>query len=132
MSGGYLSCGEWMGEDKTGTAFLEVAAVLEEDVVTEEESSQWDQHFADPLRAQLEELDEDDNPYMELSPEMMEVLVPVARRYFSTLESDNSGLSEENFHEQGETGWHWICLKELFRAYEAQKVNGEKVVIHYD
>ncbi|PQO31339.1 hypothetical protein C5Y96_13435 [Blastopirellula marina] len=130
MSGGYYSCGEWMGEDKTGTAFLEIVAILEDDYVSEEEMSQWDAEFADPLREQLEAI-EDDAPYMELSSGMMNVLVPIARRYFEKLESENEGLSEETFHES-EEGWQWICLKELWNAFDAQKNSGELVVVHYD
>ncbi len=130
MSGGYLSCGQWMGEDKTGTAFLEIIAILEEDVVTDEEMDRWNSQFADPLRAQLEAL-EDDVPSMELSPEMMAILMPITSRYLEALESENEGLSEENFHES-EEGWQWICLQELKAAHETQKQSGEPVVVHYD
>jgi hypothetical protein len=135
MSGGYFSCGNWMGDDKTGSAFFEVLDNLE-DVVTSEERPLWDAEFAAPLRAQLDELDEDEPPFMELSRQMMDVLVPPARRYFQLLNERLGHPDPDTWPEIGErktgAGWELMCLEDLFRAYDACCKSNESVTVHFD
>ena len=135
MSGGYLSCGNWMGDDKAGTAFFQVLDSLEE-MLTVDERPQWDEGFATHLRQQLDELDEDEPPFMQLSRSMLDVLVPVARRYFDVLSERLGNPSPDTWSEMGEwktgEGWQLMCLQDLFQAYDACCRSGRPVVIHFD
>jgi hypothetical protein len=136
MSGGYFSCGDWMGGDKTGSAFFDVLDRIEQEVISPDEQSAWDTGFAEPLRAQLAQQDEDEPPYLQLSRSMLDLLIPPARRCFETLNEQLGRPDPDSWHDLGESrsgeGWQLICLDDLFRAYQACCESGASVVLHFD
>ena len=136
MSGGYFSCGSWMGGDKTGSAFFEVLADVEEVVITPDERAVWDADFSNPIRAQLNELDEGEPRFMRLSRRMLDVMVPPARRYFEILIERHGHPDPDTWDQIGEwktgDGWKLMCLEELFHAYEANRRLDKHVLVHFD
>ena len=136
MSGGYFSCGSWIGDDKTASAFFEVLENIEEDIITVDERADWDSDFSNPLRAQLAELDEDEPPFMELSRSMLDVLLPPARRYFEVLSQRLGHPDRDSWPDIGEwkigEGWELMCLHDLFQAYNACCESEESVTVHFD
>ena len=135
MAGGYISCGDFLGSDKTGTAIFEMLNDVEEQV-TPQERKKWASVFAKPLQKQLESLDEDDLPYMELSKKMMDVLVGPLRRYYDAL---NAQLNHPSFDEAAEIGewrsgegWRLLCAHDLLEAYDVCCRTKRPVVVHFD
>jgi len=136
MGGGYFSCGRWMGDDKTASAFFDVLDGLEEETITEDERILWETECAAPLRSQLGECDEDELPFLELSRTMLDVLMPPARRYFDVLNDRLGHPDPSTWHAIGESrageGWQLMCLHDLFQAYDASCNSDKPVVIHFD
>ena len=130
MSGGYFSCGDWQGGDKSATAFFEVIDRLAS-VLTVQEGPAWDADFVAPLRAQLNDADEDDPPYVKLSRLMLDVLIPPARRYYDQLREQLGNPPRDSWRETDE-GWELMCLADLFCAYDASMDYGKPVSVHFD
>ena len=130
MSGGYISCGSWLGEDKSGSGFFEVLEGIE-DIISEHEYSNWEESFSNPLREQLEDMDEDELPYMKINKAMLDVLIPLAKRYNTQLLNELGNPEAENWHET-EEGWQLMCLADLFEAYKACSKSNKDVTVHFD
>ena len=135
MSGGYVSCGSWLGDDKSCSAFLPLLDSLEE-VVAESERAEWETKVVAPLRTQLDATDADDMPFLRLNPDTMECLGRVARRYVE--QQIGRGVApepDESFSADGwrsGPGWRLYCATDLVTASEKAQSSGNEVVIHFD
>jgi hypothetical protein len=118
MSGGYVSCGKWLGDDKSCTEFLPLLEALE-DLVTAAERKAWEKNVAGPIRGSLEALSEDDLPYFRLAPAAAALLAGVAARFLER----SKRKKDESLRR---------CAEDLVRAAAKSKATGKKVVIHYD
>jgi hypothetical protein len=135
MSGGYLSCGDWSGDDKSGSAFFEMVQDIE-DSLNDAERDEWEERFAAPLRQQMDGQPEDDVPSFTLSREMMEVLGPKVAPYFDRLRERLGNPPPDSWHEIGERrtgeGWRLICAQDVLKAYQASKATADDVFLHFD
>jgi hypothetical protein len=135
MSGGYISCGQFMGEDKSGNAFF---GLLEdhEEVVSEEERQRWEEAFAEPLRWQMDAQDEDEAPLFRIDKTMMETVVTPLTRYYER-QTERLGnpdpMDAPNLDDgrDGE-GWKYYCAYGLLRAWQECQKTGKDVVVHFD
>ena len=135
MSGGYVSCGRWMGEDKSCSGFMPLLDELEK-LVRDDERANWEAQLAAPLRSQFETTPEDDMPYLTLTPPMMECLATFVRRYVE-IEVAKGVAPEPDDSDDGSgwragPGWRLYCAVDLLRAQQECAVTGRTVVIHYD
>src|SRR5687767_12921583 len=81
MGGGYISCGEFMGDDKSGSAFEGVLRGIPI-VLTAEEGTAFSEQVAAPLLQALHEGGEQ----FEISPEMVSHLLQPLTRYHAHLD----------------------------------------------
>lgn len=135
MSGGYVSCGRWMGEDKSCSGFMPLLDLLET-LVRDDERAYWEAELATPLRSQFDSTPEDDMPYVTLTPPMMECLAKFVRRYVE-IELAKGVAPEPDTSDDGSgwragPGWRLYCAVDLVRAQEESAASGHDVIIHYD
>lgn len=135
MGGGYISCGNFMGEDKSGSAFFPLLNDLEE-VVGAEERDLWEREFAQPLRRQMEARDEDEPGFFRITKTMMEPLAaPLDRYYRRQMERlgnpDPIEALQLDDERDGE-GWRYYCACDLLRAWQECQRTGKDVVVHFD
>jgi hypothetical protein len=135
MSGGYLSCGAWSGDDKSGSAFFDMVRDIE-DSLTDAERDEWEEHFAAPLQQQMDQQPEDDVPSFTLSPRMMDVLGPKVAPYFDRLRERLGNPPPDSWHQIGEwrsgDGWRLLCAQDVLEAYEISRRSSEDVFLHFD
>lgn len=139
MSGGYISCGEFIGGDKTGTAFFEMLEDIV-DVITPAEKPAFKAELVLPLQEQLADQEDDEDeaeePVIALSRPMMNALVPPMKRYLQRTLERLKNPAPETWRNigQGETGegWRLICAQDLLKAYEACIKSGEDVIVQFD
>ncbi len=134
MGGGYISCGEWLGDDKSGSAFLSLLDELEQTLLPEE-TSRWQEMVGEPLQEQLNDTPEDDMPYLELDRAMMDCLIGPVRRYVAQerargIRGDPPGTVEDGWQSGPE--WRLYCAIDLLRAHDECSRTGDTVVIHFD
>lgn len=135
MAGFHLSCGEWMGTDKSASAISEVLTDVSK-VVTPKERAAWRDDFMRPFNAQITSDDPGDFPPIRMSKEMMEALIGPLRRYRKKLGErlgdpdpyEAPQLVEDSGNRDSD-GWRLLCAQELIAAYEACMESGEPVVL---
>ena len=141
MSGGYIHCGEFSGDDKSGSAISGVLEALPECVADDMRGE-----FADTVSIPLAEYLEAAEDHFLIEPEMSAQLIePVDRLYerygnelghpepFEALQlDDDRGLDPTEAKWGKGIGWRYYCLHDLRIALRQSLESGEPVVISFD
>lgn len=137
MSGGYISCGEFNGEDKSGSAYSGVLADLQT-----LGSGRYAQ-LVEPLARDLANCEES----VEIPQHVAASLLPVLREYRGVLEvelgdirdpfeaidhDEELGLDSSDAKWGQGTGWKYYCVLDLERALVRSISTGECVYIEFD
>ena len=141
MGGGYISCGEFMGEDKSGSAFEGVLRGILT-MLPPKEAVTFTMHVATPLLQALQEGQEQ----FEIPPDMVGHLFEPLKRYHAHLDHM---LGHPHPHEAPELdrqrgldmieakygsgpGWQFYCTHDLVRACEVSRRTGEPIIFAFD
>lgn len=141
MDGGYISCGKFQGEDKSGSA---IGGVLRSvpTLLSEEEATTFNQKVATGL---LQALDEG-REWFEISPEMVSHLAGPLTRYMAHLNNmlgnphpweapdldEKRGIDPIEAKYGAGPGWQLYCTHDLLRACEISQNSGKAIVISFD
>jgi hypothetical protein len=141
MAGGQIFCGEFVGEDKSGSAFSGVLEALPECVAADAR----DEFIASVINPLTEYLEENED-HVEFGPDIASRLVaPVDRlfeRYgeelghpepFDAPQIDEVGGLDQMDAKWGQgIGWRYYCLSDLRAALRESIGSGEPIFIHFD
>ena len=141
MGGGYISCGEFMGEDKSGSAFEGVLRGIPT-LLSAKEAARFSDQVATPLLQALHEGGEQ----FEISPEMVSHLFQPLTRYHAYLDETlghphpydapeldrKRGLDMTEAKYGAGLGWQFYCTHDLLRACEVSQQKGEPIVFGFD
>jgi hypothetical protein len=141
MGGGYISCGKFLGDDKSGSALQGVlrAIVLR---LPPECVADFDKDVASPLLSSLDQ----GMAEFEISPRMVARLVGPLTDYHAYLdeilghpdpeeapELDRmQGLDMTKAKYGAGLGWQFTCTYDLLRACEVSKKEGLPILINFD
>lgn len=141
MAGGYISCGEFSGDDKSGSAISGVFEALPE-CLPENERDAFIEKVLAPLAEYLEEnedhiLIESDTASMLLEP--VETLYSQYAGELGHPEPFNAPQIDEDRGLNGTDakwgkgiGWRYYCLHDLRLAFRKSIESGEPVVVSFD
>lgn len=140
MGGGYISCGKFLGEDKSGSA---IAGVLRgiPTVLPEAEGAIFRSAIGDPLLAAVGR-----SQPLEIPPKLAAQLIEPLRIYHEHLRvvlgDPDPGDAPELDRERGlrmtdakygqGLGWQFYCTHDLLRACQLSQENNEPVSIAFD
>ncbi|HEY2882828.1 MAG TPA: hypothetical protein VGJ15_10350 [Pirellulales bacterium] len=141
MSGGYISCGEFIGDDKSGSA---LEGVLNGIITTlpDGEKAAFRERVAAPVFIAMRRCGEQ----FEISPDAVSYLFDPLVRYHAYLsellgnpepflapELDRQRGLDLTAAKYGEgQGWQFYCTHDLLKACEISRQTGEPIVISFD
>ncbi len=141
MGGGYISCGQFCGDDKSGSAISGVFEAIPE-LIPEDARSEFISSVLDPLADSLEE----NGDYFLIEPEIAALLLPpvdaLYMQYGNELGNpepfDAPEIDEDRGLDTTEAkwgkgiGWRYYCLHDLRIALRKSIESKESVVINFD
>lgn len=141
MAGGYISCGDFSGDDKSGSAISGVFATLPE-CLPESERNAFIETALDPLAEYLEENED----HFLIEPDTASMLLgPVDTLYsqyanelgnpepFNAPQIDEDRGMDATDAKWGQgIGWRYYCLHDLRLALRKSIESGEPVVVSFD
>jgi hypothetical protein len=141
MGGGYISCGEFLGEDKSGSAFEGVLRGIPT-ILAPDAAATFTKHVATPLLQALYVGEQE----FEITPEIVGHLFQPLTTYYAHLdqvlghphpyeapELDRTrGLDMTDAKYGAGLGWQFYCTHDLLRACEISRDTGEPIVISFD
>jgi hypothetical protein len=141
MAGGYISCGDFSGEDKSGSAISGVFEALPE-CLAESERQTFTETVLDPLAEYLEEHED----HFLIQPDVASMLLgPVGTLYaqygnelghpepFDAPQIDKQrGMNASDAKWGQGIGWRYYCLHDLQLALRKSVASGLPVLIHFD
>jgi hypothetical protein len=139
MGGGYIQCGHFSGEDKSGSALSGVFEALQSRMLPQERES-WNTDFLSAIEEEAEE------QTMEIRPHLIPLLYQPLKTYYEDLgaklgypipfeapELDRqSGLDMTDAKWGAGDGWRYYCAHDLLRACEESLQTGEGIIISFD
>lgn len=141
MSGGYISCGKFMGEDKSGSAISGVFTTLPE-CLPEEERESFILDVLDPLAEMLEETEDHFLIESDLAPRMLPPVEMLYARYGEELGypepcdapqlDEKRGVNSLDAKWGEGIGWQCYCLHDLKIALQTSIETGDPVSISFD
>jgi hypothetical protein len=140
MGGGYISCGNFLGDDKSGSAFVGVLRGIPT-VLSAAEAAAFRVSLAEPLMAMLE-----DSQELEITPQRAAELFEPLRKFHEHLraalgdpepchapELDRKlGVNMTNAKYGEGTGWQFYCTHDLLHACELSQKSKEPIGISFD
>ncbi len=139
MGGGYIECGSFFGEDKSGSAiegvFEAIAAML-----SPEERERWQTDFITALRTMS-----DDAGFL-IEPHLVKMLMVPLEKYYADLGARLGypnpyeapgmdaarGLNPTEAKWGAGDGWRYYCAHDLLEACKVSLEDGEDIVISFD
>jgi len=141
MGGGYISCGEFMGEDKSGSA---ISGVLRDmaTMLSPAEGAAFQKHVAGPVLEAMHRGEQE----IEIPPAAASLLLGPLARYHTHLDAtlghphpyDAPELDRKRGMDMTEAkwgeglGWQFYCTHDLLRACEVSQKTGAAIVLHFD
>lgn len=141
MAGGYISCGKFFGDDKSGSAISGVFEALPA-LLPESERDSFVEDVLNPLAADLEENED----HFSIDPQDAQRLLPLVDdlyeaygeelghpRPFEAPQCDEDrGLNSSDAKWGQGIGWRYYCLYDLRQALKLSVSKGDPVVVHFD
>jgi hypothetical protein len=141
MGGGYISCGEFMGEDKSGSALPGVLRDIPK-VLSSAEAADFRKQVAGPLMEAMGRGEQE----VEVSATTVSLLLAPLARYHAHLDET---LGHPHPHDAPELdrqrgmnmtdakwgdglGWQFYCTHDLLRACEVSQKTGAPIVLNFD
>jgi len=140
MGGGYISCGDFLGEDKSGSAISGVFEALEP-LLSAEASDVMER-----LNADVEQRFDEGEQEFRIPPPLAALLVEPLERYQQELgarlghpdpaeapDLDRaSGLDPIDAKWGAGDGWRYYCVHDLLQACQLSRESGQPVVVSFD
>jgi hypothetical protein len=137
MSGGNIMCGEFVGNDKSGSALSGVLDNLLELAKKEK--------LIEVIR-QLQSSMEEGEDHLLIDPELAAILLPAVNAYHKKLKTELGDVDPASIIELDDTddvdpveakwgtgkGWQFYCTTDLIKALKESKKIEEPVVIVFD
>jgi hypothetical protein len=141
MAGGYIQCGDFLGDDKSGSAISGVLDALPE-CVPEEDRDEFVESILDPLRLSMEECDD----HILIEPDVASRIADAVDRLYDRYGSELGNPEPMNAPQMDEErgldatkakwgdgiGWRYYCLHDLRQALRISIESQEPVAIHFD
>ena len=139
MGGGYIKCGDFLGDDKSGSAifgiFDAIALMLPPD-----RQKIWQTNFLDAIEGQEEEQG------ILIAPQLVRLLAEPLKIYYEQLREklgnpapfdaprldSERGLNPTEAKWGAGDGWRYYCAHDLLRACEISEQTGESIIISFD
>ena len=141
MAGGYILCGEFSGDDKSGSAISGVFDALAE-CVSKDERDEFLKSVINPLQESLEEAQDHILIEPDVASQLVDAVDQLYEEYGSELGKpepfnapqidEDRGLDPTDAKWGKGIGWRYYCLHDLRLALRESIENGEPVVIHFD
>ena len=139
MGGGYIECGTFLGEDKSGSAIEAVFEAIASTLPTDERGH-WEREFVQALGTSP------DGTGFSIESPLVRLLVAPLRKYYEYLGAKlgypnpyeapsldaKSGLDSTEAKWGAGDGWRYYCAHDLLRACEVSLQTGEDIIVSFD
>jgi hypothetical protein len=142
MSGGYISCGNFLGSDKSGSAIYGVLDALPA-LLAPDERERFQDSIITPIRLAIENAQEQE---ILIDPNVASHIAPVAEKLYTRLGEAlghplpheappidaQSGLDPVEAKWGKGKGWQYYCLHDLLKACRVSIESGEPICLSFD